>query len=46
MQSTHESISSILSQPTLNSALKAIGEKVMRHERISSEEALVLFEQG
>lgn len=46
MQSTPESISSILSQPTLNPSLKAIGEKVIRHERISSEEALVLFEQG
>ncbi len=40
------SIQTILNSPRLNKELKAVAEKVLRKERISSEEGILLFEKG
>jgi aminodeoxyfutalosine synthase len=46
MTSTPASIQALLLQENIDLELKAIAEKKLRHERISSEEALILFEKG
>jgi len=44
--SSPEAIQTLLQHTTLSPELKSIGEKVLRHERLSAEDGMHLFEQG
>lgn len=44
--SSIETIQSLLTQDSISQDLKNIAQKVLNHERVSTDDALILYQQG